>query len=134
MRKTILNKTAYSVTIILLVIGVTFGVLRNRTLSGAASDKEDSILPQETLLNMEGEALFQQVGCINCHAVEMGKGKRETSLAGLFNREELPVSGRKVTEKTVRQQIKDPYRNMPSFAERLTEEQITQIISYLKTL
>jgi mono/diheme cytochrome c family protein len=55
-------------------------------------------------------------------------------LKGLFDRKTLPASGRPVTEENVRQQLRDPYKNMPSFAERLTPDERAQIISYLKTL
>ena len=39
-----------------------------------------------------------------------------------------------MTEQNIRQQLIYPYKNMPSFADRLTRKERTRIISYLQTL
>ncbi|MFW6115218.1 MAG: c-type cytochrome [Thermodesulfobacteriota bacterium] len=73
-------------------------------------------------------------GCSNCHHADSGETKIGPGLKGLFKRDKLPVSERKATEENVRKQLEVPYRNMPSFAGRLTEEQVDQLIDYLRTL
>jgi mono/diheme cytochrome c family protein len=55
-------------------------------------------------------------------------------LAGLFEQDKLPTSGQEVTEANVKSQLVDPYKNMPSFEDRLTDQQMDEIISYLKSL
>ena len=66
----------------------------------------------------------------------MTSGPRYTGagLKDLFDRQLLPGSGRPVTEQNIRQQLIDPYENMPSFADRLTRKERTRTISYLKIL
>ena len=82
----------------------------------------------------EGEELFVSKGCSNCHFPDNTRTKVGPGLAGLFEREKLPASGREVTEENVRRQLKEPYESMPSFADRLTEKQRDQLIVYLRTL
>jgi hypothetical protein len=67
----------------------------------------------------------------NVHKVpyETGPG-----LKGLFDRKTLPASGRPVAEEDVRQQIRDPHEKMPSFANRLTDDERDKIVAYLKIL
>jgi len=44
------------------------------------------------------------------------------------------VSGREVTGENIREQLESPFRDMPSFADRLTEEEVDALIDYLKSL
>ena len=81
-----------------------------------------------------GATLFQDKGCGNCHAVDAAGDQPPPGLEGLFDRETLPASGEPVTAETVRQQLVDPYANMPSYEDRLTEDEIDQIVDYLQTL
>ena len=68
------------------------------------------------------------------HNVDSTKAKFGPSLEGLFNRDELPVSGQPVSEENVKDQFISPYESMPSFADRLSDKEMDTIISYLKTL
>jgi mono/diheme cytochrome c family protein len=82
----------------------------------------------------EGAQLFESKGCTQCHYTKSAETRIGPGLQGLFGRDKLPVSGRRVTEKNVRRQLQTPYENMPSFADRLTKEQRDRLIEYLKTL
>src|SRR6056297_2952657 len=81
-----------------------------------------------------GAVLFKDQGCANCHFIDSRKSKLGPGLQGLFDREALPESGRPVTEANVRKQLIDPYAQMPSFGNKLTEDEINAIVTYLKTL
>ena len=81
-----------------------------------------------------GAALFKEQGCTNCHFTDSRKSKFGPGLKALFDRDALPASGQPVTEANVRSQLTDPYKQMPSFADKLTDEQIQAIVSYMKTL
>ena len=81
-----------------------------------------------------GRDLFVRHGCPRCHHVDSKSPKMGPGLAGLFDRERLPSSGRRVTEENVRRQLRTPYDEMPSFDAKLTHAQRTKIIEYLKTL
>ena len=89
-----------------------------------------------------GARLFQQYGCITCHGVQA------PSLAGIFGSEQEVIlrNGRpqrvKVDEAYLRESIMDSGAKvvagyqpiMPSFRAQLSEEQLIQLIAYIKSL
>jgi cytochrome c oxidase subunit II len=101
----------------------------------AGGEKTESMATQ-------GERLFTQYGCVECH-VAGGTG-RAPSLAGLYGQPEKLASGetRVVDEALIRQAILVPnsvhvpnYQPvMPTYQGQLTEEQILDLIAYVKSL
>jgi cytochrome c oxidase subunit 2 len=89
-----------------------------------------------------GERLFNQLGCITCHVAD-GTG-RGPSLAGLYGKPEKLRSGemRPVDEALIRQAIVNPNSIllpnyppiMPTFQGQVNEEQVLQLIAYVKSL
>jgi len=137
MRKTTLHRTIIAMAGILIVISVILGVLRNTITRHQVEHKPHKThthqQPHESQATL-GANLFNNQGCTHCHFTESTKNKIGPGLKALFDRDKLPVSGRPVNEKNVRKQLKNPYENMPSYADRLTQEELDQLISYLKTL
>ena len=89
-----------------------------------------------------GERLFNQLGCVTCHVVD-GTG-RGPSLVGLYGKPEKLRSGemRVVDEALIRQAIVTPNSIllpnyppiMPTFMGQINEEQVLQLIAYVKSL
>lgn len=89
-----------------------------------------------------GEKLFAQYGCATCHLAD-GTG-RAPSLVGLFGKEQKLETGEsKVVDETlIRQAISVPNSVrlpnfapiMPSFQGQINEEQLLQLIAYIKSL
>ena len=89
-----------------------------------------------------GRILFENMRCVTCHAA--GSGQRGPDLAGRFGTTVLNEDGTMVLfdEDHVRESILEPKRKisagyeplMPTYEGQLGEEQILQIIAYLKTL
>jgi cytochrome c oxidase subunit 2 len=89
-----------------------------------------------------GKALFQEKGCPSCHAG--GPSPLGPSLAGLLGSTVLLADGESVVadENYVRESILNPHAQlvkgyppiMPVFKGLLTEENVMQLIAYLKTL
>ncbi len=125
MRKTILHTTAIFVAGILLVASVGLGVLRNSGLTA----RNDQMSQAE-----QGALLFREMECSSCHATHSAENEFAPGLHGLFERAELPSSGRPVTEENVIAQLVNPLDVMPSYAGRLTGEEMDQVISFLKAL
>lgn len=123
MRKTKLNKTSILLVITTFVLCIVLGISRNSGQWAVQNSKAAL-----------GQKLFRSQGCSNCHATESDKSKVGPSLKGLFHQEKLAAGNRPVTEENVHKQLVDPYKSMPSFADRLSKEEIDNIISYLKTL
>lgn len=80
-----------------------------------------------------GKKLYDK-HCLSCHYPDKKDYKRSApGLKGLYQEKVLPVSKKPVTDENVINQIKKPIKFMPSFAD-LSEEEIANIIAYLKTL
>jgi cytochrome c oxidase subunit II len=102
-------------------------------LSGGASHES---------MAQAGERLFTQLGCVTCHAGDnTGRGP---SLIGLYEKPEKLRSGetRIVDEGLIRQAIVFPNSVilpnyppvMPTFQGQINEEQVLQLIAYVKSL
>ncbi|HWP59569.1 MAG TPA: cytochrome c oxidase subunit II [Candidatus Acidoferrales bacterium] len=97
--------------------------------------------PAESLAAMGGK-LFQRLGCATCHRLE-GRGIGPV-LAGLFDSEVRLQDGRtvKADESYLRESILNPQAKivagfqplMPSFQGRVREDEIQQLIAYIKSL
>ena len=91
----------------------------------------------------KGKALTETLGCQACHSSD-GSGRVGPSLQGLFGRQVELADGGKVTadEAYIRESIARPkakvvkgYPNvMPEFKGKISEEDLSAIIAYLKTL
>jgi len=89
-----------------------------------------------------GEKLFQYLACANCHS--MDKPGRCPNLQGLFDTTVLLTTNEKVRadEAYIRESILNPgakvvagYQNiMPSFQGLVTEEELIQLVEYIKSL
>ena len=89
-----------------------------------------------------GAKLFVEYDCINCHGT--GRRARAPALGGLYGTYVLLADGRRVLfdEEYIRSQLMDPgsWRvagfnpDMPLFKGQLTEEQIIDLIVYVKSL
>ena len=89
-----------------------------------------------------GAKLFTQYDCINCHGT--GQRARGPTLGGLYGSYVSLTDGRRVLfdEDFIRQKLLDPGSariagfnpDMPTFKGQLTEEQIIDLIAYIKSL
>ena len=91
----------------------------------------------------QGEKLFQSLGCASCHRLDaQGRGPM---LTGVFGKTQKMDTGQEVLadEAYIRESILDPQAKrvlgfgsvlMPSFRSQVTEEQILQLIAYIRSL
>ena len=90
----------------------------------------------------EGEKLFTSLGCATCHLPD-GKG-RGPKMTGVFGSKVTLADGSSVTadENYIRESIMNPTAKMvagyaplmPTFQGQVSEEQLAQLIAYIKTL
>jgi cytochrome c oxidase subunit 2 len=90
-----------------------------------------------------GENLITLQGCVTCHSVD-GSDKIGPTFQGLYDRSETLEDGSTITadENYIRESILDPgakivqgYQNqMVSYEGRLSDDDISDIIEYIKTL
>ena len=93
--------------------------------------------PQEA-----GEALFNQMGCITCHSGR--EDARGPSLTGIFGQEVVLLSGGTVPrdDEYLRESILESNKKivtgytplMPSFQNQLNDEDVINLIAYIKSL
>jgi cytochrome c oxidase subunit 2 len=97
---------------------------------------------QGETMAVAGERLFNQVGCSGCHGVS--SKFQAPKLEGLYGHP-VPLDGGQVVtadDKYIRDSILLPasqitagYQNlMPSFAGRLSEEEVMELIAYIKSI
>src|SRR5919107_179102 len=93
----------------------------------------------------QGMKLFQQRGCASCHQVDPGGQQgRGPTLYGIFGKSQQVEGGGAVTvdEAYVRESILNPRAKiaagfqdqMPTFQGQLSEEQILQLVAYIRSL
>jgi cytochrome c oxidase subunit 2 len=90
-----------------------------------------------------GQQLFGTLGCASCHG-EKGEGGRGPTFIGLFGKQVQLDNGSSVTadESYLKESILNPQAKivagyqpiMPTFQGQVSEEQLLQLISYIKSL
>jgi cytochrome c oxidase subunit II len=93
-------------------------------------------------MSTTGQLLFQQFGCQTCHKQE--GGQRGPSLDGLYGSEVKLASGQTVIadQEYIRESILNPAAKvvagyqvlMPLYRTQLTQEQLNQLVEYVKSL
>jgi mono/diheme cytochrome c family protein len=135
-----------------LIAAFVFGSAVTIAIAATSESTEQGVFPatnspavvvtSESARVLAGEKLFQQLGCIGCHRPD-GKGIGP-ALAGRFGRP-VPNPGcgaLTMDDEYVRESILNPSATvaagfapvMPTFAGRVTEEQLRALIVYLKSL
>jgi cytochrome c oxidase subunit 2 len=90
-----------------------------------------------------GQQLYQTLGCVSCHGAT-GEGGRGPALVGIFGTETSLANGQtaKVDEAYIRESIMTPQAKlvngfgpiMPTFQGQVTEDQILQLIAFIRSL
>jgi cytochrome c oxidase subunit 2 len=91
-----------------------------------------------------GSDLFTSLACVTCHRAAPGVTQRGPSLEGVFGSQVKLADGRTVVadDNYVRESILNPTAKvvagfdpvMPTFQGQVTEEQLTQLIAYVRSL
>jgi len=98
--------------------------------------------PQTGTLAENGERLFTSLGCVTCHKGD--SGARGPDLKGVFGKTVTMMNGEQVVadENYLRESIVTPTARMvagyaplmPTFQGQVSEEQLVQLIAYIKSL
>ena len=81
----------------------------------------------------KGKDVFGQK-CAMCHNADSDQTKIGPGLKGLFKRGTFSVNNHKVTEDNLKTWIENGDTRMPPFKDALDEQQIRDVIAYVKTL
>jgi cytochrome c oxidase subunit II len=90
-----------------------------------------------------GQQLYQSLGCVSCHGAN-GEGGRGPTLAGLFDRQIQLANNQTIRadEVYLRESIINPQAKlvagfgpiMPTFQGQVTEDQLMQLLAFIKSL
>lgn len=97
---------------------------------------------KDASLSEAGQKLFKTLGCVSCHSPQ--SATKGPNLEGIYGKQVRLEGGSSLTadERYLRESLLDPNAkvvegfpsNMPTYKGLITEEQILQLISYMRTL
>ncbi len=127
-------------TVMFIVVSTLMAVFIMPLHINAMSDKEVSPSKAETGIMVKtddesigkGKEIFDSK-CFFCHDANSTKKGVGPGLKGILKGDKTFVSNKPATPKNIVDQLKNPYKTMPSFSS-LSEEDILNIIAYLNTL
>jgi mono/diheme cytochrome c family protein len=97
------------------------------------SSKEAQSSHVLTMQEQHGERVFA-ANCALCHRPNSTDPLNGPGLKGLYKKQYLPSSGLKVSDDQVRETIKHGRNNMPPMGALMNDQQMNDLIAYLKTL
>ena len=100
----------------------------SNTAKAQMSDAELSLTPQQAA----GRRVYNQ-HCLVCHEAYSPTDRNGPSLAGFYQKKFM-VSGQPVNDERVRDIITMGRSKMPAFGSQLGDDQVAQLIAYMKTL
>lgn len=80
----------------------------------------------------KGKQLFE-ASCMHCHNVLGPETLVGPGLKGILKRKTLPVGDWPAIPENIFRQLRCPYGEMPSFKEKLTDDQVFDLIAFLNT-
>jgi len=84
-------------------------------------------------LVQKGARLYSD-NCVSCHEFLSTEIKLGPGMKGILKNPTLPSSNKPATPESIIDQLTNPYKMMPSFKDKLSQDQMNAIIEYLKTL
>jgi mono/diheme cytochrome c family protein len=117
-----------------VVFSISAGFYSLRTLRAKPALSEGIELSSSDIVgNANNGASLFRTHCLSCHHPDSEDKKVGPGLKYLFQKEKLPYSGRLATVENVKRQLIRPAMVMPAFI-RLTDQEMADLIAYLKTL
>jgi mono/diheme cytochrome c family protein len=101
-------------------------------LAGCRTEEKTALLPKMTPQQERGRQLFS-TNCQMCHETKSSAEVQGPSLQGLYKKRSLP-SGAPANDDRVRDAIVMGRPNMPGYQYMFTDEQVNEVIAYLRTL
>ena len=72
--------------------------------------------------------------CARCHEPYSTRGKKGPGLKGVFRHPYLPISGLPANDERVTDIIRLGRKEMPGFSQKLTQQQLDDLLAYMHTL
>jgi len=117
-----------------LVIGVGMIVLSIASLSGCDAERRKSDV--ELGLNTQQSAgrKIYDAECARCHEPYSTRGKKGPGLKGVFQHKYLSLSGLPANDDRVSDIVRLGRNEMPGYSQKLSAQDIQDLLAYLHTL
>jgi mono/diheme cytochrome c family protein len=93
------------------------------------SDAELGLTPQQA----SGRKIYD-AECDRCHQPDSTRGKKGPGLEGVFRHPYLPISGLPANDERVADILRLGRKEMPGFRQKLSPQDIQDLLAYLHTL
>ena len=131
----VLGMTVFSLAFVVFCTSAGFFFLSSgRTVAFEKVETEEPPAVVSAEGDSESGKLLFENKCSFCHYADRSDSRLGPGLKQILKRETLPTSGRPATPENVREQLLNPYRNMPSFKTALSEQDIEDLLAYLNPL
>jgi len=105
---------------------------RESTVPVAATDGDEVVVASAESI-AAGRQTYR-AHCAGCHPTDPDANGYGPTLPGIFEREAILSSGTPITEESIRAQILSPGGTMPAFEGRLDDQEMDDLIAYMRTL
>ena len=112
-----------------LIAGVLLAGLVGCDVERRKSDAELGLNPQQ----VAGRRVYDS-NCDRCHEPYSTRGKKGPGLKGVFQHKYLSLSGLPANDERVLDIIRLGRNEMPSYSDKLTPQEIQDLLAYLHTL
>ena len=119
-------------TVAITVLGVSLAVA-GLGIAQTKSTKKGAPAGKDAAAATRGKEIFQQK-CSTCHYDTSDAKKIGPGLKGISKRGTFTVNNNKVTDETLKTWIENGDSLMPPFKDVIDENQIKDVIAYVKTL
>ena len=93
------------------------------------SDAELGLNPQQAA----GRRIYDD-NCDRCHEPYSTRGKKGPGLKGVFQQKYLPISGLPANDERVSDIIRLGRKEMPGYSQKLSQQEIEDLLAYMHTL
>jgi mono/diheme cytochrome c family protein len=93
------------------------------------SDAELGLNPQQAA----GRRIYDD-NCDRCHEPYSTKGKKGPGLKGIFKEKYLPISGLPANDERVSDIIRLGRKEMPGYSQKLSQQELDELLAYMHTL
>ncbi len=111
------------------VVITIFALLSACEVERRKSDAELGLNPQQSA----GRRLYDNY-CDRCHEPYSSRGKKGPSLKGIYKRQYMELSGLPVNDERIADIVKHGRAKMEGFGNVMSDDQIKDLIAYLRTL
>jgi mono/diheme cytochrome c family protein len=124
-----LQKSSIFASAAILAGGIVLSMLSGCDVERRKSDAELGLNPQQAA----GRKIYD-AECDRCHEPYSTKGKKGPGMKGVFQHQYLSLSGLPANDERVTDIIRTGRNEMPGYSQKLSQQELQDLLAYLHTL